>query len=142
MYPSIDGHFWVERDGQIIDWDFPWYDIVRSLNGCVKKAAPQYAEADPLVQKVMIRMYQQVTQKVFGLEAEDWSVCAKKMVEEMDRMCMPRSHGQCWQNVVREVVHNGGEIKFGSLGWAKQNGSGVHWEYGGPTYTSLKQFLK
>lgn len=137
-YPSIDGHFWVVRNGEIIDFDFDFYDYCRKVNKCVDKT-PHHLEADANTQMIMIGMYKKITQKVFG--ESNWDECARMMVLMLDRMGVKSPQAeQCWQNAVREVVKNGGEIKFGSLGWAKKDGS-IHWEYGGETYKSVKQFL-
>lgn len=137
-YPSIDGHFWVVRNGEIIDTDFEWYDYCRRVNKCVDKT-PHHLEADATTQMVMIGMYKKITMKVF--KTTNWDECAVEMVNMLERMGRTKpQQEQCWQNAVMEVVKNGGEIKFGSLGWAKKNGS-IHWEYGGADYTSVKQFL-
>ena len=41
-YPSIDGHFWVVRNGEIIDTDFEWYDYCRKVNKCVDKTPSSF----------------------------------------------------------------------------------------------------
>ena len=30
-FPTIDGHFWIERDGKIVDIEFKEYDLIKTM---------------------------------------------------------------------------------------------------------------
>jgi hypothetical protein len=52
-FGRFDGHYWVERNGKIIDIDFPEYQLIKVMKGCKGKC--QYKEAPMDVQKVFIK---------------------------------------------------------------------------------------
>lgn len=136
--PKIDGHFWVERDGEIIDTDFPIYEECRRFWKCVS-STPHHLEADATTQKLMIEMFKRSQMKT--MEVDTWEKCVEEVVlfTSMMGITTPQPN-QCWMNAIIEVAKNGGKIKFGSLGWETKSGK-IHWEYGGETYKNVKQFL-
>ena len=51
-FPTIDGHFWIERDGKIVDIEFKEYDFIKTIHNLADGMV--YKEADTLTQTVMI----------------------------------------------------------------------------------------
>ena len=41
-FPTIDGHFWIERDGKIVDIEFKEYDFIKSIHNlaAIKRQTP------------------------------------------------------------------------------------------------------
>jgi len=121
LVPIIDGHFWVERDGVIIDEWFVDYGTIAKINGAtnnrVYKTAPK--EVSSIIYTAMVRGYEKYT------EGSDWT---------------PKMN-MCFQNAYFEAKKNGGEIYFGSMGFKKADGT-VWWEFGGEDWNTSKQFIK
>jgi hypothetical protein len=124
-YPTIDGHFWLVRDGKIIDPYFNDYDYIKRVQGCNNKQV--YLPASPLVQAVMKKKFYEVEQTL-GVSKDFWKKFSPK----------PTAN-RCWQNA-HILMEDGDELVFGSMGWHKKSG-GIHYEFGGEDWT-VKQFLK
>jgi len=153
--PTIDGHFWVERDGKIIDPDFPKEDeYIRWANKTTSKKA--YHEAPEMVQKVMLGLMEKTIiyelRKVEMMKGRN-GLCVslstlqalnEPMTEEEKKEAMeeytPRFNC-CNVNAYTEAKLRGGRIVFGSQGWKKKDGS-VWWEYGGKDWDKVSQFIK
>lgn len=118
---KFDGHFWVERDGQIIDPWFNEYDFVISVHGCLKERRYLKCPND-LVGRVLLRMFER---------SEFYSLL----------MANTPYFNNCIANSLKEIEQNGGTLVFGSLGFARKDGS-VHWEFGGESWCTVKDFLK
>ena len=153
--PVIDGHFWVERDGKIIDPNFPKEDeYIRVANNTTTKKA--YHEAPELVQKVMLGLLEKtITYELRKAELmrgrsglcvslSTLQTLNEPMTEEEKAEAMeeytPRFNC-CNLNAYTEAKLRGGRIVFGSQGWKKKDGS-VWWEYGGTDYTTVARFMK
>ena len=123
----IDGHFWVVRDGKIIDPNFPQYDMIKKIVGGVGERV--YLPAEKIIQSFMIKKY--IVGRTMLLTDE-----RNKYIIEMYSPLFAK----CETNALVETLKNGGEIVFGSMGWNTKNG-GIHYEYGGANWT-ISQFLK
>ena len=118
-YPKIDGHFWVVRDGKIIDPDFPGYCTGSNERFCL--------DAPLATQLVMIGVYHRITKQlpnshikhVLSLEPEE---------------------GRCYWNAMGEIIKNGGELRFGSMGYRSKSGE-TWFDYGGAHYKTYVDFL-
>lgn len=121
MPNQIDGHYWVEKDGKIIDIDFPEYKFIKAMNGCKGKC--QYKEAPMDVQKAFIK----------SIKTEE--------LENGMKLNIPPRFNQCQYNAYRAQKLHGGRLVFGSMGWKMKKG-GVWWEYGGENWTKVAQFIK
>jgi hypothetical protein len=132
LLPTIDGHFWIERDGKIVDTYFKGYDYVKKVNNLTGEMV--YKEADDTTQKIMIMMFRKSLAKA-GM-SEDEYVALKKLLG----MNKP-AEDDCYFNCLLELKE-GDMLKFGSMGWNKKNGSGVWWEYGGEDWSGVSAFLK
>jgi hypothetical protein len=67
--PKHRGYFWVEREGEIIDFDFPEYRRLRRKFD----ADPEwhcYVRAPPKVEKAIIRLFKRITLKAF--DCDNW----------------------------------------------------------------------
>jgi hypothetical protein len=137
--PVIDGHFWVVRDGKIVDINFPEYDKIRQVRGCEKETCV-YLPAPEMTQKIMTDMFHNSVKKIMG--KEDWKDCMKEVVfmTHLTGIKGPQ-FGACYQNSIIEIYHNGGELVFGSMGFKKTDGS-YWWEFGGEDYKTIKDFRK
>jgi len=124
--PTIDGHFWVVRDGKIIDPDFDEYHFIKKVQGCVGPRV--YLPADDLVQRVIKRKHEAV------ISMEECGTIFSLHFRGRPQMC------SCFQNACMEINLNGGELVFGSMGWKKRSG-GIHYEFGGEGW-KVSQFLK
>lgn len=122
---SFDGHYWVVRDGKIIDPMFRDYDYVKSVRNL--KGEPIYLPADALTQQVFKKKQEQKIkqQKEMGFYTSNWKMLS----------------GFCDTNSYHEQQLRGGEIVFGSMGWKENNGSGIHYEFGGEGW-NVSKFMK
>lgn len=132
--PSFDGHFWVERDGKVIDPYFKEYDFIKMFNGlegdCIR------VEASAHIQSSIIDLFIGCLRKYCKTDN-----VFKECFEIMNDKKIPLRYGNCFINAVKEIGENGGVLKFGSLGWKKKKSNKVFYEYGGVNWTK-NQFLK
>ncbi len=155
MMPTIDAHYWVERDGKIIDPDFPEDDeYIRVFQNTTREK--KYHEAPEIVQKVFIaigeksldtelrKMTMMGKDGFVALAESDWETFMKPLTAEKREKLLaeyePR-FGSCMLNAYKEAKINGGRIVFGSQGYVKKRG-GVHWEFGNPEWDKVAQFKK
>lgn len=137
-YPTIDAHFWVERDGVIIDPYFKEYNYVKKVWGLGNEQV--HLEADLPTQNIMIEIHKRILKRNVG--GADFQEAMKNLIDLAKKFQMdtPRAN-ECWNNVLLEVYKNGGEIKFGSMGWKCKNSNKVFYEYGGVDW-KVKDFMK
>jgi hypothetical protein len=131
-FPSIDGHFWIEINGEIIDNYFKEYDFVKSYNNCSGDMI--YKEADKLTQTIIIEMFKRSLTSM-GLNYETFiQLCHRHNIHlaKVDN---------CYQNCLL-FLEEGDILKFGSMGWKRKIGPEIHWEYGGKDWVGAKTFLK
>lgn len=137
-YPTIDAHFWVERDGVIIDPYFKSYDRCKEFWNLSDDQV--YLEADPSIQKIMLEIHTRVLKKKF--KKNDLQEALQEHAEFAKKFNADKAlPDRCWRNVCLEVYKNGGQIKFGSMGWRHKNSNDVHYEYGGVDW-KIKDFIK
>ncbi len=114
---SLDGHFWVERNGVIIDPHFQEYDMIGSIRDCDARVK-DYVEA-PLFTQVLMYFY------------------AEKNFKNR-----PAGFGHCYSNAVKELQREpGGRMVFGSMGFKLNNKDEYFYEYGGKDWKTLNQFI-
>jgi hypothetical protein len=121
----MDGHYWIERNGVIEDPYFSFYDSVKSIWGLTDEIV--YLEASPAIQAVFIKKL---------MDTRD-------IVDYMSQKQLAQyrpNNACCTTNAVVAQKLRGGRIVFGSMGWKRKNGNGIHYEFGGENYT-VKQFL-
>jgi hypothetical protein len=134
--PCIDAHFWVERNGEIIDPHFEnQFSYIQKVWKCNDTKC--YLEASDEIQEAVINHFKKCVMKQFKVRKWEKAVDILKTVFET--VGYKPTFGECWKNVLLEVIVNGGTIKFGSMGFEKIDGNGNHWEFGGEDYT-IKQF--
>lgn len=133
LFPIIDGHFWVERDGKIIDPYFQEYDFIKKFQNLTGDIV--YLEAEQLTQKLINTKFNKILDELFGTEAY------KKFRDGSIECKRPKAiFGGCYQNSVIEIANNGGILKFGSMGWKRKSKAGIHYEFGGEGW-KFHQFL-
>lgn len=140
-FPVIDGHFWVERDGKVIDPHFTYYDKVCEVRNCDPQEPKSYLPAPEITQTLMKGIYLKVLKNNFGDKSQE-ELFAE--VRNITRLCMdlnPRPNC-CFQNCVIEIAERGGTLVFGSMGFKYKNKNGYFYEYGGENYTTIRQFVK
>lgn len=127
----IDGYFWIERDGRVIDFHFKKEEqMILNVFDCIYKR--HYKEAPELVQKVYIGMLLKAFDGIIDMTTEEETQkFIKKWKPEFNKQCI---------NVYVEWKLRGGEIKFGSKGYQKKNTNKIHWEYGHENYNSVKHY--
>lgn len=115
---AFDGHFWVERDGKIIDPWFPQYEMIAKIHNCLPQR--HYLKCpDPLVGLVFKAKFEKTVPYYHSL---------------------PPLFGFCIANALNEIHRNGGILVFGSMGFERPDGT-VWWEYGGEDYKTVNQFI-
>jgi hypothetical protein len=136
---AYDGHFWVERDGKIIDPELKEYHHIGS--GYVRF----HKEASPQVQCLIIEtMYRTFEEKQgFKRDSDEW---ASFLLFHRNIV------GACFHNALREIYMNGGTLKCGSVGFYFKNGNtrrgfecpagSVWWEYGFGGYEKYVDYWK
>jgi hypothetical protein len=131
-FPTIDGHFWVERDGKILDDDFKEHEYIKHVNKC--SGGKMYKEADALTQKVIISMFNRALTSHIGdyQQFRDFSI--KMGITKPIFQC-------CFQNSVMRLK-DGDVLKFGSMGWKRNNSAEIYYEFGGDDWVGAKRFLK
>jgi len=122
--PSIDGHMWVVKDGEIIDPHFPNYDMISKIRNVSNKK--NYLPADQIIQKVVIKMWMTWLDTLPFDPLSEWS----------------DSPNYCMLNAIAYQSKYGGDLVFGSMGFGDERSQDVWWEYGGTEYKTLKQFIK
>ncbi len=126
-YPNFDGHFWVERNGEIIDPFFEEYGRIKVVRKCVGKAI--YLPASDLVQTIMTKKMKTVDD-INGIDDKFFRMFYNKV-----------GMNRCWQNARLEILKNGGKLVFGSMGWKISSG-GIHYEFGGENWSVAQHLLK
>jgi len=107
-----DIHFWVEKDGKIIDPDFPVYDMIKSIQGL--EGEKQFQE---LTDKRIIKIYM-----------KHWIEKGTTNLNVIGLLgVMPH---QCYSNAMYYISQNGGKLKIGKMGWKKKNSNKIWWEFG------------
>ena len=137
-FPMIDGHFWIERNGKIIDPYFKDYDFIKKINGLTGDCI--YLEAEQLIQTVMIKRFNKVINHYNGTSTSTTEDDYKIFRDISEKHGKKPTVNKCFQNCVLEIANNGGNLKFGSLGWKRKSGEGIHYEFGGEGW-KLHQFL-
>jgi hypothetical protein len=131
--PMVDGHFWIERDGKIIDPFFKEYTFIKNFNNLTGNRV--YLEADVLTSTLIITKFKKGLDSIFDTDVY------RKFRESSIECKRPKAiFGGCYQNSIIEMVDNGGKLKFGSMGWHKKSG-GIHYEFGGENW-KYHQFLR
>jgi NADH:ubiquinone oxidoreductase subunit E len=138
-FPIIDAHFWIERDSEIIDDEYPKKDaIIKQIWKCNDTKC--YLEASDEIQEAVINHHKKIVMK--KLRVKDWEDALDILTEIFEINKYEPMYGCCFLNVMYELTRNrNGTIKFGSMGFEKKNGDGVHWEFGGENWT-IKDFGK
>ena len=127
--PTIDGHFWVERDGKKIDPYFEEYDMVKRVR---KGKRWVYLPADELTQRMMIAIFDKLIKKEFSTVAE--------YLHYSKVYGIKFGFGYCHKNSLLEIEERGGTLVFGSYGVQREDGS-IFYEYGGEDYKNVKAFI-
>jgi hypothetical protein len=131
-FPTIDGHFWIERNGEIIDDDFKEYEFIKRAQGC--SGEKKYKEADALTQVIITKMFDRALASQGLDHAKFREFCLMYGLDKPRVNC-------CFQNCVLRF-QEGDTIKFGSMGWRKLYTNETHWEFGGEDWVGAKRFLK
>jgi len=151
-FGTINGHFWVERDGKVVDTSITTSGFkkneesrnrmavtlgitmgvnAKKLTDGLKNAEYVYVEAPPITQKIMVASIMSPFQKVFNGNLDFALECLSTITYRPKNQC-------CNMNALMEQMNNGGVIKFGSLGF-KVFGV-TDWCYGCDTYKTIKEF--
>jgi hypothetical protein len=118
---SISGHFWIVRDGKIVDWDFPEYKELRVFHNCEEK--PKYR-----LESVAIR---RKAKKQWIKEKRDDLEEIRELMPEMWEEIV-KAHPlpfQCSLNVCVEQALRGGQIAYGDMGWTCRDTGDIWYEF-------------
>lgn len=118
---TITGHFWIVRDGKIIDWDFPEFQEVRDFHKCKNKAKYRLENKDirRKMKKEHIIPNRANIMKIKEENGEDW----QKLLNDF-----PQPY-RCGFNVIMEQILNGGQIAYGDMGWELEDNGEVWYEF-------------
>jgi len=130
--PKIDGHYWVLRDGVIIDPHFSEYDWYKLANRGVNTI---YYPADATTQRMMTMINTAVLTKAGYSSINEFITDYILIVGEEPVVAF------CYFNALIEIQKNGGELIMGSFGWNRKDGSKFY-EFGGEDYLNVKAFIK
>jgi len=120
----IKGHFWVVRDGKIIDPYFPLYDEIKKHNNLTGNRLYKLASK---------RRRREMKKECITYRIEEMTQC--KNEDDLDwKYCLSQFPGElnCSFNAVMEKILRGGKICYGDMGWERINdvyNDGVFWEY-------------
>lgn len=137
--PKIKGHFWVERDGEVIDYDFPQHCKLRRQLDC-KPKLNVYLFAPPKVEEAVIRLFRRITLRAFDSDNWDDMMVEFILVAKMTGNADGPTFNKCWTNCIQEVYHNGGVIRFGSMGFVRKDGT-YRWYYADDKCKDMADFL-
>lgn len=135
---GIDGHFWVERNGDIIDTTPEEEDIKRINAHRGFTEGREYLPAVSIVQTIMIKSYTADVIANFN-EATGRSATTLAEVYENSPIQIPKALS-CYKNAFYEQWKNGGTVVFGSMGYKAHWTSDIFWEFGGVDFV-LPDFL-
>jgi hypothetical protein len=136
--PKTHGYFWVERDNEIIDYNFPQYRRLRRKYDATDTHC--YLRAYPKVEEAVIRLYRRITLKAFDCYDWDEMMVEFLLVAKMTGNADAPIFNKSFTNAIMEVYHNGGEIRFGSMGFKKKDGT-YHWYYADDQCKDMADFL-
>jgi len=138
--PTIDGHFWIVRDGKIIDWEFEEYNLIRKIRNCNKEK--NYIPAPETTQRIMIAIHKKAFSSYFS-KTQSWEDIIAEFYNMSVMLGMVKPECQrCYQNCLIDIYKNGGELVFGSLGFKRKGTNEYHYEFGGENYKTIKDFMK
>jgi len=135
--PIIDGHFWIVRNGEIVDWDFPEFSQIFKMWKC--KNEKHYIPAPDMTQQIMIGMFKKVLTKAFDNKTWEEILVKFHTLSSKIKMTAPQ-FSRCFQNCLIELHERGGELVFGSLGFKKKHSDEFHYEWGGVNYKTIADF--
>jgi len=142
QFPTIDGHFWVVRDGKIIDPVFDEYKLVCRIRNADWKDRHNLP-APEMTQTLMINMFKKVLNNQLGKDKSFEELIDEFYALTVLYMKKPTPQADmCFQNCLIEIKERGGDLVFGSLGFKLKGNEGYWYEYGGADWTSVKQFIK
>lgn len=115
-----DIHFWVERDGKIIDPMFKEYEEIKKIRNLSDEIVYK-----PITDKKLIYKYV----KEFH---NGWDHLGRshEIFEWASKGGLFPMFGECYWNSLNEIKKNGGKLKVGSMGWRIKNSKEVFYEYG------------
>ena len=120
--PRIDAHCWVVRNHIIIDPWFHEYTIIALIRGTTHERIYKEAPLDTQrsLEEIFMRWYR---------------ITNETLVD------VPIQYGECYRNAILEIYLHGGELRIGSLGFRRADGS-VWYEYGSDSYSDVHDFIK
>lgn len=131
-FAGIDGHFWVVRNGEIVDPYFSVYDQIKQANGVNSREPNYHHPASEVVQNVMTSLLEEAFIEIFGTPSFFLRTFETHLGE-------PQPY-QCLMNALYEKNKRGGDIVFGSWGFKKQGK--MWWEFGGKEWHSPMDFVQ
>jgi len=148
MSYCIDGHYWIEVDGKIVDDDIWWYDCEDGEKFIICGAYRYYKPAPETTQKIAIEMMYKGNEARLNTKRD--TDLFKKLVSMY--IFEPR---KCSKNCLMILQkYPKGKIVFGSCGYKYPNGinrettfcnsipkNGVWWIYGYGKHSVIKDFI-
>jgi len=139
--PKMKGHFWVVRDGEIVDADFPQHARLRRKYKCVPELNV-YQPAPLKVEKAMVRLFERITLRAFQVDNWDDMMEEFMLVAKMTGNADNPTFNKCWTNCIIDIYYHGsGNIRFGSMGFKKKSDGDTVWYYGDDTLKDMADFL-
>jgi len=129
----MDAHFWVMRNGEVVDTYFEEYDMIKRANGVNPNEPVIHCPASPEIQEMLISFIRHTFIDAFG-SMEEFAVGNEMFFDGEARQ------GHCQINSFYEAFKRGGQIVMGSWGFKKQGK--MWWEYGGKDWDTPMAFVK
>ena len=115
--PHRDIHFWVEKDGLIVDPYFPEYDVIKQVKNLVGKRIYKPSTDFSIILPA-------IKEQMFLIKELGWTA------EKYQTDDYTPSFGLNPVNALNNKHILGGKIVVGSMGWKFRNSSQICWEYG------------
>ena len=135
---GIDGHFWVVRNGEIIDTSPEDVGLLKASKPRGLTGKKVYLPASPLIQTIMLKSYTRTVINEYIYITKKFANTVAHVYENSPPQA-PKPNC-CYANAFYEQWKNGGTVVFGSQGYLADWTDETFWECGGPDFV-LSDFL-
>jgi len=126
--PNIDGHYWVEREGEIVGEEY-LHNMIREKYRKNKSPVFVYRLAEP----------------EHELRALKWAAkrASSKHARELEEVWKAKPDGMCLYLAQEEAKRNGGVVRFGAFGLADAEADykRVYWYFGHASFTRYEDYF-
>jgi len=129
---GLNGHFWVERNGKVVDTYWDSYNDCRRTMRIKNKTLLYFECTNKLTTAIMMSKVKKSITILTGDYDTSLEYLCHRLRKPMEDCCM--------FNAFVEAHLNGGEIKFGSLGINTDDGGLTCWLSGNSKFTTFADY--